>query len=82
MFLLLGLCTTMLGIATFLVLPEDPMSASWMSKIEKVALLRHVAENKTGVRNAHIKPSQVFEVLLDPQVYLLFFMEVAVSLLH
>ena len=55
------------------------MTAKWMSKSEKVALLEHVAGNKTGVVNHQFKASQVLEVFLDPQVYLLFIMEVAVS---
>lgn len=79
MFIVLGLCTVIVGVATYIFLPESPMTAKWISKSEKVALLEHVAGNKTGVINNQFKASQVLEVFLDPQVYLLFVMEVAVS---
>lgn len=79
MFVVLGLCTVIVGVATYVFLPENPMTAKWISKSEKVALLEHVAGNKTGVVNHQFKASQVLEVFLDPQVYLLFVMEVAVS---
>lgn len=80
MFVVLGLCTVIVGVATYVLLPDSPMTAKWMSRSEKVALLEHVAGNKTGVVNHQFKAAQVLEVLTDPQVYLLFFMEVAVSL--
>lgn len=79
MFIVLGLCTVIVSVATYVFLPENPMTAKWISKSEKVALLEHVAGNKTGVANHQFKTSQVLEVFLDPQVYLLFVMEVAVS---
>lgn len=79
MFIVLGLCTVIVGVATYMFLPENPMMAKWISKSEKVALLEHVAGNKTGVVNHQFKASQVLEVFTDPQVYLLFVMEVAVS---
>lgn len=79
MFIVLGLCTVIVGVATYIFLPENPMTAKWLSKSEKVALLEHVAGNKTGVVNHQFKVSQVLEVFTDPQVYLLFVMEVAVS---
>ncbi|KAF4595534.1 MFS transporter [Ophiocordyceps camponoti-floridani] len=71
MFLILGLVTVCFGICTFVWLPDTPMQASWLSTTEKVALLKHVSVNQTGIRSRHFRFREVGEALLDPQIWLL-----------
>ncbi|RDA90385.1 hypothetical protein CP533_5636 [Ophiocordyceps camponoti-saundersi (nom. inval.)] len=71
MFLVLGLITVLFGISTLAFLPDTPMQARWLSTTEKVALLKHVSVNQTGIQDRRFRPKEVIEALLDPQVWLL-----------
>ena len=79
MFLTLGLVTVLVGTAVILFLPDTPMKAKWLSDNEKVALLKHVSVNKTGVENRKFRAKEIVEALMDPQVYLLLLSVVLVS---
>lgn len=71
MFLVLGAVTITLGIVTFLVLPNAPVEARFLSEAEKLALLKHVSVNQTGMENKKIKLWQLLEGLLDLQLWLM-----------
>ncbi|PFH55092.1 hypothetical protein XA68_10757 [Ophiocordyceps unilateralis] len=71
MFLVLGLVTVSFGLCTLALLPDTPMQARWMSTTEKVALLKHVSVNQTGIQSRRFRPKEVVEALLDPQIWLL-----------
>lgn len=71
MFLSLGLVTVVIGISTLCALPDTPMKAKWLSDSEKVALLKHVSVNHTGIENREFRCRQILEALCDPQMYLL-----------
>ncbi|KAK4215616.1 major facilitator superfamily domain-containing protein [Rhypophila decipiens] len=72
MFLVLGVVTVVIGVATFLFLPDTPMKAAWLSDEEKIALLRHVSVNQTGISNRNkFRFEEIVEAFLDPQIYLL-----------
>ena len=79
MFVVLGIVTVVVGVVIWLVLPDNPMKARWLSEAEKRALLRHVAVNRTGIENRKFKLSQVLEVLMDVQLWLLAFTTILVS---
>lgn len=71
MFIFLGIITIIIGIVAGIILPDSPMSTSWLSEAEKIALLNHVADNRTGIENKHFKLSHVVELLLDVQIWFL-----------
>ncbi|KAM4062853.1 major facilitator superfamily protein [Hirsutella rhossiliensis] len=71
MFVVLGCLTVVFGIATFLFLPDTPMKAPWLSDTEKVALLKHVSVNQTGIDTRKFRASEVLEAVCDPQIWLL-----------
>ena len=71
MFVLLGCVTVVIGAATGWWLPDTPMQARFLGEGEKVALLRYVAVNRTGIRNPGFKARQVVEVVLDVQLWLM-----------
>ena len=80
MFLALGLVTVTIGILTTLFVPDTPMKARWLSDGEKVALLKHVSTNMTGIDNKTFRLEEIFEALMDPQMYLMLLSVVLVSL--
>jgi MFS family permease len=71
MFVVLGCLTVLFGICTFFFVPDTPMQAKWLSNTEKVALLKHVSVNQTGIQSNKFRIKEIFEALLDPQIYLL-----------
>jgi MFS family permease len=79
MFVVLGLITVMIGLATFFFLPDTPMKARWLSDKEKVALLKHVSVNQTGIQSRKFRPKEILEALMDPQLYLMVLSVVLVS---
>jgi MFS family permease len=79
MFIALGFVTVIIGTITALILPDSPISAKFLSKAEKAALLNHVSENRTGIESRRFKPSQEMELLLDTQIWLMAFITILVS---
>jgi len=71
MFIVAGIISVLLGVAIVVILPDSPMAATLLTEPEKVALLLHVSENRTGVENRHFRAWQILELLLDPQIWLL-----------
>lgn len=71
MFVVLGVVTVIVGSCVVLFLPDTPMKAKWLSDNEKVALLKHVSVNQTGIENRKFRGKEIVEALLDPQIWLL-----------
>ena len=71
MFVVLGCVTVVIGAATGWWLPDTPMQARFLREGEKVALLKYVAVNRTGIRNPGFKARQVLEIVLDVQLWLM-----------
>lgn len=82
MFVVLGCVTVVIGLSAFFFLPDTPMKASWLSDNEKVALLKHVSVNQTGIQSRKFRPKEIVEALLDPQIWLLLLSVVLVSVLQ
>jgi hypothetical protein len=68
-----------LGLVSFFVIPEAPMTAKFMSVVERAAILDRVSVNRTGVLNRHFKASHILEALLDVPLWLLALMTILVS---
>ena len=80
MFVVLGVVTVVIGIATIFVIPDSPMTARFLSEVEKTALLKHVSVNKTGIQNRHFKPKHLLEAVADIQIWLLVLITVLISI--
>ena len=59
-----------IGIISALILPGTPMTARFLSEAERVALIKHVSVNQTGIENK-FRIAHVREILLDLQIWLL-----------
>ncbi|KAF1997590.1 putative MFS transporter [Amniculicola lignicola CBS 123094] len=70
MFLVFGLITLVVGVLIWLIVPDTPMDASFLTDAEKVSLLTHTSVNKIGVRNVKFKPEEIWEASRDPQVWI------------
>ncbi|KAG5659578.1 hypothetical protein KAF25_002137 [Fusarium avenaceum] len=79
MFITLGLVTVTIGLATLVFLPDTPMKAKWLTNSEKVALLKHVSVNQTGIQSRKFRPKEILEALCDPQLYLMLLSVVLLS---
>ncbi len=79
MFITLGIVTVLVGFGILIFIPDTPMKAGWMSDAEKVALLKHVSVNQTGITDKKFRPKQILEALSDPQIYLMTLAVVLVS---
>ncbi|KAK9319179.1 major facilitator superfamily domain-containing protein [Lipomyces orientalis] len=72
-----GCLTVLIGLATIYFLPDNPMSAKFLSRGEKVLAIEHVRKNQTGVENKDFKWAHVRELLFkDAQTWPLFFITV------
>ncbi len=80
MFVVLGVVTVVIGVATAFIIPNSPMTARFLSEVEKAALLKHVSVNKTGVQNRHFKPKHLLEALTDVQIWLMTLITVLISI--
>lgn len=80
MFLVLGLVTCVVGLLTFGFLPDTPIKASFLSDSEKIALLQHVGENQTGLWSSKVNLKQIWEGIMDIQLWLLTLTTILVSI--
>ncbi|KFH46248.1 Thiamine pathway transporter-like protein [Hapsidospora chrysogenum ATCC 11550] len=71
MFVALGVVTVVIGLCTMFFMPDTPMKARWLTDVEKVALLKHVSVNQTGIESRKFRPKQILEAACDPQMWLL-----------
>jgi ACS family allantoate permease-like MFS transporter len=71
MFIFFGVFTVLFGISLWWLLPDSPMSATFLSERERLIAVERLKSNKTGIKNTHHKKAQVKEALVDPKVWLL-----------
>ncbi|AOA60452.1 Putative plasma membrane permease [Komagataella phaffii CBS 7435] len=76
-YLVMGVITFLAGLVTFIVLPNNPMSARFLSEDEKLIVLEHIRENQTGTETKHFKKNQLVELFFkDPHTWPMFFLTV------
>jgi MFS family permease len=79
MFVALGCLTVVIGLGTLLLVPDTPMHARWLTDAEKVAPLKHVSVNRTGIQSTAFQSRQILEAFMDPQLYLMVLAVILVS---
>ena len=73
MFIFFGLFTVLFGISLWWILPDSPVTASFLTEREHLIAVERLKGNKTGVKNSHHKKLQVKEAFCDPKVWMLVF---------
>lgn len=79
MFVVLGVVTVIVGLATAFYLPDTPMNAKFLSEDDKIILLKHVSVNQTGIENTRFQWYQVWEAFRDVQIWVLVLITILVS---
>lgn len=79
MFLIFGLFIVVVGFCVIIFFFDIFMQVKWMFDNEKVVLLKYVSVNQIGVENCKFCGKEILEVLIDFQVYFLFFVVILVS---
>ncbi|KAM3165204.1 Allantoate permease [Lachancea thermotolerans] len=80
LFIIVGLITIVTGLMVLFIIPDTPFQAWWLNKTEKLLAIQRIRSNKQGFGNRHFKKEQVYEALVDPRLYLYFFLQVAVAI--
>lgn len=71
MFIIFGVFTVLFGSTLWWLMPDSPVSATWLNERERLIAVERLKSNKTGVKNNHHKWPQVKEALLDGKVWML-----------
>lgn len=72
-YILCGGMTMCWGVLLYFFLPDNILTAKRFTIEERAMLIAQSAKNRTGVFNRQIKTSQIKEVFMDSQIWLLFF---------
>lgn len=64
-FLILGAVTVLWGIIVFLVLPDNPTEARFLTDEDKIIAVERMRAGQTGIENNHFKLYQVKEAFTD-----------------
>lgn len=74
LFIFMGCLTFIIGVATIVFLPDNPLTCKFLSEEEINAAIEHIKENQAGAENKTIKRYQIKELLIaDKQTWILFF---------
>ncbi|KUJ21321.1 MFS general substrate transporter [Mollisia scopiformis] len=70
-FLIFGAATLTWSCMLFVLLPDTPMKAWFLSNEDRMKAVERVRHNMTGIKNNQWKRSQAVEALLDPKSWLI-----------
>ena len=76
MFVFMGILTFVVGVLTFVFLPESPLKCRFLTDEEKEEVMQHIKENRTGFENKTYKFYQVKEMLMEKETWIIFFIVV------
>ncbi|KAI0455817.1 allantoate permease [Xylaria acuta] len=75
-FLIFGGISVLSGLISFLVLPDVPATARFLTPRERTIATGRVASNRAGVKNHHFKKHQAIQCAKDPKTWILFTMAI------
>jgi len=65
-----GTLTLFTSLAFWLLFPDSPTNAWFLTPAERAIAVRRLKENQTGVENKHFKKEQMIEALTEPKTFL------------
>jgi sugar phosphate permease len=72
MYIFAGSITILWSLVILFFLPPEPIRARGFTERERYIAVARLRANNAGVRNTHIKPAQILEVVYDPRFWLVF----------
>jgi hypothetical protein len=66
-----GAITTAWAAVFYLLVPNSPTEARWLSHRQKLVVIHRISTNKIGIKDKKLKPYQIKEALVDPKMWLL-----------
>jgi ACS family allantoate permease-like MFS transporter len=79
-FWITGIITIVWACIAGLFLPDNPISAKFISERERAIAVNRVRANQTGIENKTFKTEQMIEAFLDPKTWLMFFFVVFIAI--
>ncbi|KAI1109495.1 allantoate permease [Nemania sp. NC0429] len=79
-FFIFGGLSLLSGIISFIVLPDVPATARFLTSRERTIATERVASNRAGVKNHHFKKHQAIQCAKDPKTWILFVMAVGAQI--
>ncbi|KAL4939996.1 major facilitator superfamily domain-containing protein [Aspergillus oleicola] len=66
-YIIFGSATSLFGVAVWFILPDNPMTAWFLTPELRKAAIRRVAREQIGIENKSVKPKQIKEAFVDPK---------------
>ncbi|KAI2632859.1 allantoate permease [Xylaria nigripes] len=79
-FLIFGALSLVSGVISFLVLPDIPATAPFLTSKERAIATERVAKNRAGVKNHYFKKHQAVQTFKDIKTWILFVMAVSAQI--
>jgi MFS family permease len=79
-FMIIGSISSGWGILLWFILPDSPLTASFLSKEMKVVAVERMRLEQIGIENKTIKKEQIHEAFTDPKTYFYMVMTFACNL--
>lgn len=73
MYVIIGSITTAWGIFYFLIIPDTPTRARFLTERQKAIAIERIRRNGTGMQSAKFEVRPALKALLDPQLWALIF---------
>ncbi|KAL7893525.1 MFS general substrate transporter [Trichoderma sp. SZMC 28014] len=65
-----GVITIVFGILVYLLFPDSPLHATFLTYEERAQAVLRIKENNSGIENKHFKKHQFIEAVKDPKTWL------------
>ncbi len=75
-----GAITVAYGIIVGIFLPANPVKARFLTERERFVAIERVRADQLGIENKNFNASQLYEVILDPKVWLMLLFNLFVSI--
>ncbi|KAK8151165.1 major facilitator superfamily domain-containing protein [Phyllosticta citrichinensis] len=75
-FIIFGAVSIFWAAISFLLLPDLPSTAKFLTERERAIAVDRVASNRQGVKNTHFKKDQAWQCFVDPKTWMLFILAV------